>query len=70
VRREPKILFVFEHFLSIRFFQRGETAHLLFHATSGEHLRVGFVCVLHARAIFEEVEHVGRRAKDAAQFFF
>src|ERR1051325_720518 len=70
VRAEPNILFVIEHLLSVIFFQCCKAAHLLLDTAGCEHLCVRSVGILNAGACFEEVEHVGRVAKDTAHFAF
>src|SRR5215203_3733202 len=67
VRREPHCLFVLQHLVAVGFPQRRETAHFLRHTAGRQHLRVSSIDVLHTRTIFEEVEHAGCLAKDAAQ---
>src|SRR5215510_7976915 len=66
VRGKPKVLFVFQQLLAVSFSQSRETAHLLFDPACRQHLRVGSISILNTGAIFEEREHVGGIAKDAA----
>src|ERR1043166_6577420 len=68
VRTKPEALFGFQQLLAVIFSQSRETAHLLLDAARREHLRVGSIGILNTRVSFEEVEHVGRFANDAADF--
>src|SRR5688500_18258293 len=68
VRGEPLVLLVCQNAFTIRLLQRRETVHLLFHAAGGENLRVRWSRITNAGTTFEEVEHVGRVAKNATHF--
>src|ERR1051326_3153346 len=68
VRTKPKVLFVFQHLLSVRFGQSRETAHLLLDPARRQHLRVSSIGILNTCMSLEKVEHIGRIAKNAAHF--
>src|ERR1051326_236288 len=68
VRTKPEALFVVQQLLAVSFSQSRETAHLLLDPARREHLRVRSIGILNTRLSFEEVEHVGRFAKDASDF--